>query len=619
MPTVLPPTELALCGVGATPNKGELREALRQLLNFNKNLLGDTGTALGALETLGVDYVPAHVVGLRGDGTTNNSPLLAAARTLAAGRTIKFGIGHFKFLSAISSGEDLCIEGAGDNTVLDFTGASGAYALDAVGTVVDLPLLANDVIKHDKAVVFASAPTLVPGDVFGLYSSTDDWSTFRPYYKKGEFCEVAYVIGPVAYLTTRLYDSYPAASVTTHKVQSKRFMLRDFTIKGTSITGLMKATFCINPEVSNVKGDLASNSVLVYDRCFKPVTNNPRFHNVGDGGDDYGLVIGNTQHSRVNGGSSYGRRHGVAHGGGAGVCCFTTRDSVVFDMRISNDKASGTHAADFHGNTEKSKYISCVIDGAASLQGKDNEYVDCDIYEALGGWVMYHAEVLGGRLGARGCRFYTSTNPQPTGRGIYDCGGNSTSITEKTIYDTTLFVTDCALNGENLTALTTFMIVTNRGCTKKINIEIDGVTADVNLLVGILRTSNASGTADSDFIIVDNIKGFPAGSLLHSAVGGAYLDFPHRLQKQSGSVELVATSGTASTIAAPINFKHPYPRDPHANVSTVGGINGNRFASAELFDLTGTAIRPMLATHDGVAWTATATRKVGWDVSMNEV
>lgn len=54
MPTLIPPTEVEVCGSGATPNKGASRETFRKWIKAYLNLFGASGTPDGALTALGV-------------------------------------------------------------------------------------------------------------------------------------------------------------------------------------------------------------------------------------------------------------------------------------------------------------------------------------------------------------------------------------------------------------------------------------------------------------------------------------------------------------------------------------------------------------------------------------
>jgi len=599
--------------------KGSGQVAHNQSLAYADGTVGGTLNAIA--RAMAVDVLQEGAVA---DGVTDDSAAFIAARTKAAitGKFVYAPAGTYKLNSAVIGSEDLRLIGDGDSTVLDFTGTvtGGSYALEATGTATQIEELSGTQTVGSNTVLFTSPPSLVPGDVFVIYNPTDaSWSGFRPVYRAGEWCQVESISDNTVTTVTPLYDTYDAAAVDVYKITGPQVVLRDFKIVGTTVTGLIRPVFCLDPLLENITGDHANNSVVYFDRCWRPVFNNPKVHNVGDGGDDYGVAVGNSQHARINGGSAYGRRHAITHGGGNEICSVPVRDSRVRGTLLRNDIASSTEAADFHGNTEDSSYIDCTIYGGANLQGKDNHYDGCTITNNATGYFMYHAEVKGGRLGAKNCDFKSSINPQPNSRGLYDIGGNSPAITADTVLPCTFFLDDCSVYARNMTSSTSLVLLVNRGSSAEMNFEIDGVSADINALNTILRTTLSSGVAASGRIIVDNINGFVSGVALHVAAGSAYLNFPHRLQKQSGQVTLSAASDTASTIAAIQTFKHPYPRTPAGFATSVGGINGNRHAIAELNALTATTIRPQIFTGDQVNWSATADRVVSWSAFIDEV
>ena len=343
----------------------------------------------------GPAYVDVRWFGAVADGVTDDSAAFIAARTAADGKTIRVPAGHYKLNAAITGSEDLNIEGDGDATILDFTGTvtGGNYALDAIGTATQIQDLGTNATKGEQTITFASAPSLVAGDVFVIYNPTNSsWSGFRTSYRAGEWCEVVSVSGNNVLLRNPLYDSYTPTAVDVYKSASPSVSLRNFQIRGTTVLGLIKATFCVNPVMQNITGTHANNSVIYLDRCYKPTVSNPNIYNTGDGGDDYGISIGNSQHVRVNGGTVYARRHGVTHGGTDAVGCVPVRDSRIIGTTVKNDINSGVEAADFHGNTEDSSYIGCTIYNGANLQGKNNEYANCTITNTLSGWCIYHRQ-----------------------------------------------------------------------------------------------------------------------------------------------------------------------------------------------------------------------------------
>ena len=567
-------------------------------------------------------YVTPQMFGAIGDGVNDDSVAFIAARTAAAGTKIYAAAGIYKLNSALNSSEDLIIEGDGPTTVLDFTGAvsGGSYAIDAIGTATQIENLSGIQEVGSYSVTFASAPSLSVGDVFVIYNPTNSsWSSARTNYRAGEWCEVVRISGNVVTVRNRLYDTYNAGDVWVYKITGPRVSLRNFYILGTSALGLVKTTLCKEPLIENIKASHANDSVIYFDRCFKPTVINPDIVNIGDGGDDYGVAVGNSQHTRIIGGYIFSRRHAVTTGGNAEICCVPVRDCRTIGSVLKNDPGSATFAADFHGNTEDSSYINCTIYGGGAWQGKDVGYDGCTIYADVNGIIIYSAEIKGGRFFLTDCNLISNENPQPIGRALVDIGGQNDAIAVGTVLPCSFIVEDCTLHGRNLSSLTTFVYVRNAGTSEKINLSIQNVFADLDYMGSILRTSLDSGTADSDFIIVDNIKNFPNGTTLHAAEGSHYLNFPHKLQKQTGKVTLTATVGTSYTTSAPIPFKYTYPRQPSGHATSVGGYVGNRMAYGTLGSITTTTITPMIASGDATNWSATLDRPVSWSAFIDEV
>ena len=136
-------------------------------------------------------------------------------------------------------------------------------------------------------------------------------------------------------------------------------------------------------------------------------------------------------------------------------------------------------------------------------------------------------------------------------------------------------------------------------------------------------TIHQTGTATSQYVIVDNISNFPSGTKLHNTAASGYLNAPSRMQKQTGRVTLSATSGTNNTIASGITYKYPYPRVA-ATFTTSGGITaqtfiGNRIAIASVYQTSETYIRPQISTGDATNWSSTANVSVSWMACIDEV
>lgn len=570
---------------------------------------------------------PANVrdFGAVGDGVTNDTAAFAAAIATVAntGQPIYVPAGTYKITQELSTTGNLIIEGDGDSSVLDFsgtvTGGTG-NAITVSGSLTALPDLGSAAAKGDQTLTFASAPSLAVSNVFVIYNPTNgSWSNFRADYRAGEWCEVKGISGTTVTVTNSLYDSYSTSAVDLYKLNSPIVELRNFKIVGTTIDCLILIRLCRQPLIENVTGYLESNSVITLDRCYQASAYNLNLFNKGDGGDDYALAIGNSQDVEVIGGNFYARRHAITTGGGPNVASVPCRNLRFTSLTTKNDGNSGVWSSDFHGNIEDGVYENCMIYGGATWQGKNVRYVNCVIGGIFQYASIYSAEIKGGYFTAENCTFMVSGDPQPFTRGIIDIGGNSDATTADTTERTTFIVKNCRIVASNTSAATSFVLFKNRGCTQNINFEIDGVTAISTTLFGqILFTQNVSGTAASEYIVVDNISGFPAGTYLHNADAGAYTNFPHRCQQQTGRVSLTATSGTASTVGSAINFNYVYPRAPSAQATTVGGLVGNRLAMASVSALTASALTPRIDSPDATNWTDTAARTVCWTACIDE-
>lgn len=609
-------------------------------VNQNKTIsIGQLRAKIGGTGSLSVkDF------GAVGNGSTDDTAAFVAARTAAAatGGCIYVPAGTYKINQVLSSSQDLIMEGDGPSSILDFTGTitGGNYALEALGTATQIQGLGTSATVGTNTVTFATAPSLAVGDVFVIFNPTNSsWSSFRSNYFAGEWCEVDAVNGSAVTVTNQLYDTYLPGNVSVYKITSPRVALRNFAIRGTTVLGLIRPVLCLAPLIDNIKATHANNSIVYFDRCFKASVINPDFTNVGDGGDDYGIAVGNSQHVRVLGGYVFSRRHAITTGGNAETCAVPVRDFRAIGCVLKNDIASGTFSADFHGNTEDSSYSNCTIYNGATWQGKDNEYVDCTITADVGGRVIYAAEIKGGRFALRGCRLITHVDPAATSRGIIDIGGNSnTAFTANSVLPTTFEVTNCSLYGRNLSTSTAFFLFANRGSTAKTNWKISGITADVNTIGFVLRTNLVSGTAACDYIIIDDLVGFPKripdpadpanptfiGTRFHFSTANAYYGFPHRLPKQCGKTALRALQGQYTINGSFIYFDYQYPptKIPVGFVSAVGPYLGTSMVLATLNDIDAEKLRIRISTGSLTTWNqddGIAGRPINWTAVVDEV
>lgn len=557
---------------------------------------------------------------------TINVTAFQNARTVAhsVGTGLYAPGGTYYFNDCLTSSENLIIRGDGYDTVLDFSAISvGNYALEALGSSAQIQDI-NTVSQGTRTITFANTPSLSQNDIFVIYNPTNgSFNNARTYYRGGEFCEVVGVSGSTVYIRTPLYDAYTTGNVSIYKVSGPKVHLRDFAVKGTSITGLIHADLCKHLTVENLRLETSGNSCLYFSRSYDAIINGLIATNHGSSGDDYGLSIRNSQNVQISGGFIQSRRHGITFGGSDQIISVPTRNVRVTNATIATDVRSGINAADIHGDNEDVQYINCTIYGGAQFGGRNNYYINCEITNAPGGVCVLFTEVKGQKFGIINCKLITNADPSASNRAIVYAGTQDGSLGTFTTEDLTIIVQDCTLRGQNLSSSTVFARMGISGCIINTNFVVDGLTADVNAMGGVLYTGVGSGTPSAQFFIVDRISGVPNGAYLHSSGSSTYANAPQRMQKQTGRQSLTASSGSYYTTGSTVTFRYTYPRTPSAQVTSGGNsallFNGNRPALALADQVDSTQIIPAIVSPDATNWSSTATVDVNWSVCIDDV
>jgi len=574
-----------------------------------------------------VRHVPNGIVDIRMTGARlgqdDNSDAIQRA-VLAGYSGVYVPEGVWKILKTIMINRTVEFFGVGVGSVIDAT--SDAFVGDTAlyfygGGFSALPNLAASVAVGDRKIVFSSAPGIVKSDIFMLYNPTAySWSLFRSVYRAGEYCTAVSIDGFDVTIDVPMYDSYLPAAIDVYKLSTISPYLHNFTVIGLKNDNCIKVRYGRGVLIEGVFAVNSSNTSIQLMNCVDCNINDPVVTNYGAGGDDYGISIANCQHVRVNNPIAYARRHAVSIGGVDGVGSVTNRDVIISGGVLKNSVDSGVFAADMHGNCEDCEYQGCTIYGGITWQGRNTGYKDCTVYPTDIGAVLMSAELNGGDFYIDSCRVISTINPQTSGRGIIDVGGNNTTaFTGSTMNDCTFKIKNTSFKLSNMTSLTSLLIFKNRGSARKANFIIDNNEIESNALSTILATQLISGTADSDHIIVDHINCNLSGMFLHNPVGNAYLPFPMRLQRQSGNVTLTTTIGQPYTVGSPVTFKYKYPKSPCLTVSRHGSdLVGNRIGIPYANPLSYEKFTPTVFTDDGSNYTATENIIFSWASEINE-
>ena len=546
--------------------------------------------------------------GAKGDGVTDDT--VAFRNAINSGYAVYVPKGHYILTEEIENTTGLTMYGDGEESVLDFGSsiASGNYALSINGTLPELSNSIANVSAGSTTITFSSAHGLSVGDVFCIYNPTDySWSGWREYYKAGEWCKVESITSATVVTVTRpLYDSYTGASVDIYKMNSVPVVLKDFSIIGTSSHGLLYVSACENVQLSNIVSKLEKYSCVYVDRCYGVSATNLNLYNKGTSDNDYGLLIGNCQNVTVQGGYYYGRRHGITTGGDSYAGCVPCRNINILNATLDNNPAANQSSNGFHGNIEDALISDCVIYNAVNSAGRNVVVQNCKIIDngKTGPTMLSLSEMNGGTHIFRNNYIVTGTT---TNIGSY--GYAYLYLTDKVlstevnvvINDNTFEITEQS-NDQML------LVIRNaKGNSAlfagKINISLDGVNLVNNQgTIRFIRAEQADGTTtdNSDYIIIDNIKGKTfAGSYYFYSSSGYLLTAPMRLQKQSGKTQVTVESGTYYTNSGEITYPIAYPAGKALNCSvtntpaTVATLYGNTFILGAASLVTSSKIRVM--------------------------
>lgn len=562
--------------------------------------------------------------GAKGDGVDDTTAHDNACAYLeATGGTLYFpGPGTYAVNTPIVFTRS--IEIFRDNgAVIDVSGmiSTDPALYDFQGAKAQIENLSVNAVIGENTVTFASAPSLVVGDVFIIFNPTTfSWSGFDQFFFAGEWCEVIGVSGNVATLSNSLYDDYAFGDVDIYKVTLLQPKVHDLEIIGGDVINCLRFQFCTGQLTENLTLFNANNTLIFASRCYKATMTMTDGYNAGDGGDDYGISVANSQDIVADGGNIYSRRHACTTGGNSEICAVTNRNIRFKNLTLKNDISSGVHNADFHGNIEDGVYENCTIWGGVTWQGKNSGYSNCKIYPLSNGSVLNAANIKGGTFYLDNCDMVTYEDPQPTSAGIVNVGGNSSAITASSDEDMTFRIRGGRVFGRNMGATGAILRYGNNGSTNKINVDIQGLEINMDDFGQVLQTALNSGTAASDFTIIDNITTNVTGRALAVHGGADYRVFPHRLPKQVGS-QVIETTAASTTVGLSETFNWIYPRDPVVMLTQYEGtFAGSVRPIPGSHTLSTSAMTPRITSPDGgTSFPAGTDVTVAWSVELAEI
>lgn len=512
----------------------------------------------------------ANAFNVKGDGTSDDTAALRLAIEFAGAAGLSLGkAGTIRVTSSIQRFGDLRIKNPNGTKIYGDTGTYSSQAVIKVtGSLTQVQDLSVNVSRGGVTLTGAGTWPFAIGDIGLIYNPAD--GSFvnisgRGYYRSGEFFECMDTPTTAMKLRNPLYAAYLAASVDVYKITPVLVEIDDIAMEGSASTlNLLHIELGKDVVINRPRMKHVYDAGIVMDQCFGFTITAPMINNKGAGNPgDYGIVVANCQKWTISAADIYSRRHPITTGGYDKVGCVPVRAGKIIGGTLRNDQASGATCGDFHGNTEDCEYIAVTFYGGASFGGKNNGYRGCIIRGGVNsGPAFLASEVVGGVFNLLDNLLELYTDPEPNGRGFVDIGGNSVVLDSTVAEDVTIRIRGNTFKSAALSANTNLIYGGNVGTSKKINIEIADNFFDVNNFSSVLRLYRSSGTAASDFLIVDeNI----------CALSGKYSIFPDgdysvlnvlRCQATRWSESVTTSTGASFKAGTNTNFKWRFPRPP---------------------------------------------------------
>lgn len=314
----------------------------------------------------------------------------------------------------------LAIETVGYNTgIVGQKGSSRIDFSDYVGTPNVIKLSGNvfdletysisaNVSKGDNQITFNGVHGLSIGDVFVINNSDDySFSTNRPEYNEGEFCEVKKVISTtIVELRYSVSANYAVGvNIDIYKAYLAKIKLQGFECIVPSTAQGVRLERCIDIDVLGLKIEGSQVNQMSVSNCYKgTVSDLQLYENNVAIGLNYGLSIGNCQSLGIHTIHSSTTRHGCTMGGGATSAFPYTKISLpnrfvrVYHSFFGLGGSGGLMACDMHGNCEFCYYEDNYINGGVVLGGRNIGAKRNEIKSAPDGIAVLIASYAGGKL-----------------------------------------------------------------------------------------------------------------------------------------------------------------------------------------------------------------------------
>lgn len=503
--------------------------------------------------------------------------------------------------------------------------AQNAYMRVSGGGIDNTPMQAQGFAEGASDIIIDPALNPVAGDWFGITDNRDgSWLDIRdannvqtrPYYKKGQYFQIAEVDGQSVDLMSALYDEYEGQHCTIYKHPAKRFyvgkngvviILESEDVAMNAMTSFVGFR-CAASRFDFVKPTNPALAAFGFEQCIAGSGNDydANQFRLLEQGLAYGMAISNCQHMRL-GGNFSGERHGATLGGGApddgGE--IVNRDCYLNGtFRNSKDAGDDLGAFNIHGNSEHCG-ADGFFDGGVNLGGDFTKVGGTAIgRRSQGGQVVYCGEFKGanhdmGELHAIG---YGDPKALQGGGATISVGATNAAMSAQMTRGGTIILPKriTAKESRNLIG------VTNHSSTtiEPINVDMSGMIIDapLNTLIQVRALPNASAP---DLV---SMTGFRPHRVVTWSVGANRVDG----WKAKGVADVGIVNPGANDYAGTVTVGLNAPVAPNIRVITKDPYFNNSAHTFRLLSATKDEFRLQVFKGDTSVITADASVEVEW-------